>query len=91
MEKLTVVKFGGSAIGVDGEGLPTILDRINHLKTDSKVIVVCSAPLTTIEGQTHSLTDVMLNLGNNTSSGNKPDLDTIVKSYAKIIQMVSDD
>ena len=40
MEKLTVVKFGGSAIGVDGEGLPTILDRINHLKTDSKVIVV---------------------------------------------------
>ena len=91
MEKLTVVKFGGSAIGVDGEGLPTILDRINHLKTDSKVIVVCSAPLTTIEGQTHSLTDVMLNLGNSTSSGNKPDLDTIVKSYAKIIQMVSDD
>ena len=48
MEKLTVVKFGGSAIGVDGEGLPTILDRINHLKTDSKVIVVCSAPLTKI-------------------------------------------
>ena len=91
MEKLTVVKFGGSAIGVDGEGLPTILDRINHLKTDSKVVVVCSAPLTTIEEQKHSLTDVMLNLGNNTSSGNKPDLDTIVKSYAKIVQMVSDD
>ena len=91
MEKLTVVKFGGSAIGVDGEGLPTILDRINHLKTDSKVVVVCSAPLTTIEEQKHSLTDVMLNLGNNTSSGNKPDLDTIVKFYAKIVQMVSDD
>ena len=90
MEKLTVVKFGGSAIGVDGEGLPTILDRINHLKTDSKVIVVCSAPLTEIEAKKHSLTDVMLNLGNNMAAGDNPNVDTIANSYAKIIQMISD-
>jgi len=91
MEKLIVVKFGGSAIGVDGEGLTTILDRINHLKSNSKVIVVCSAPLTMIEGQKHSLTDVMLNLGNDAASGNNPDIDTIAGSYAKIVQMVNDD
>ena len=90
MEKLTVVKFGGSAIGVDGEGLPTILDRINHLKTDSKVIVVCSAPLTEIEAKKHSLTDVMLNLGNNMAAGDNPNVDTIANSYAKIIQMMND-
>ena len=91
MEKLIVVKFGGSAIGVDGEGLTTILDRINHLKSNSKVIVVCSAPLTMIEGQKHSLTDVMLNLGNDAASGNNPDIDAIAGSYAKIVQMVNDD
>ena len=91
MEKLIVVIFGGSAIGVDGEGLTTILDRINHLKSNSKVIVVCSAPLTMIEGQKHSLTDVMLNLGNDAASGNNPDIDTIAGSYAKIVQMVNDD
>ena len=36
MEKLIVAKFGGSAIGVDGEGLPVILDRITSLKSDSR-------------------------------------------------------
>ena len=91
MEKLIVVKFGGSAIGVDGEGLPTILDRINHLKSDSKIITVCSAPLTIIDGQKHSLTDVMLDLGKNAVSGNSPNTDLIAKSYAKILQMVNDD
>jgi len=91
MEKLIVVKFGGSAIGVDGEGLTTILDRINHLKSNSKVIVVCSAPLTMIEGQKHSLTDVMLNLGSDAASGKNLDIDTIRESYAKIVQMVNDD
>ena len=91
MEKLIVVKFGGSAIGVDGEGLTTILDRINHLKSNSKVIVICSAPLTMIEGQKHSLTDVMLNLGSDAASGKNLDIDTIRESYAKIVQMVNDD
>ena len=33
MEKLIVVKFGGSAIGINGQGLPTILERIKHLNT----------------------------------------------------------
>ena len=49
MEKLVVAKFGGSAIGPDGISIPVIVDRINDLKKDSKVIAVFSAPLTIFE------------------------------------------
>ena len=77
MEKLIVAKFGGSAIGIDGQGLPIILERIKQLKEDSKVITVCSAPLTTIDGKKTSLTDVMLNLGNKASKGDEYDIETV--------------
>ena len=91
MEKLIVAKFGGSAIGVDGEGLPIILERIRSLKSNSKVIIVCSAPLTTIEGKKRSLTDVMLNLGHNAANGGEISMEIIEHSYGKILQMVSDE
>ena len=48
MGKLTVAKFGGSAIGVDGSSIPTIIKRINKLRENGKVIAVFSAPLTTV-------------------------------------------
>ncbi len=91
MEKLVVAKFGGSAIGVDGEGVPTILNRITSLMTDSKVIIVCSAPLTLIDGKKKSLTDVMLNLGNNAAEGNNVSISDIEKSYLKILEMINDE
>ena len=91
MEKLIVAKFGGSAIGIDGQGLPIILERIKQLKEDSKVITVCSAPLTTIDGKKTSLTDVMLNLGNKASKGDEYNIEIIAKSYVKILQMINDD
>ena len=90
MEKLIVVKFGGSAIGINGEGLPTILERIRHLKEDSKVIVVCSAPLTTINGQKTSLTDVILSLGKNLANSDVS-IDAVTETYSKILEMVNDD
>ena len=90
MEKLIVAKFGGSAIGVDGEGLPVILDRIRSLKSDSTVVAVCSAPLTMVEGEKISLTDVMLNLGNNAANGNEVNMEIIEQSYSKILEMVSE-
>ncbi|MFB5607213.1 MAG: hypothetical protein ACE5RG_03825, partial [Candidatus Nitrosomaritimum yanchengensis] len=43
MTKLIVAKFGGSAIGQNGETIPKIIQRISDLKTDSKVIAVFSA------------------------------------------------
>ena len=91
MDKLIVAKFGGSAIGVDGEGLPVILDRIRSLKSDSKVITVCSAPLTIVEGEKRSLTDVMLNLGYNAANSNEDvTMQIIEQSYSKILQMVNE-
>ena len=91
MDKLIVAKFGGSAIGVDGEGIPTILDRVKSLKSDSKLIIVCSAPLTKIDGKKRSLTDVMLDLGENAASGNNVTMEPIEQSYSNILQMVNDE
>ena len=69
MTKLVVAKFGGSAIGSDGESIPVIVQRIKNLKQDSKVIAVFSAPLTIVDGQRRSLTDVILEQGRNAESG----------------------
>ena len=91
MDKLIVAKFGGSAIGVDGEGIPTILDRVKSLKTNSKVIIVCSAPLTMVNGKKRSLTDVVLDLGNDAADGNNVTMESIEKSYSNILQMVNDE
>ena len=46
MTNLVVAKFGGSAIGRNGETIPKIIQRILDLRVDSKVIAVFSAPLT---------------------------------------------
>ena len=63
MSKLVVAKFGGSAIGPDGVSIPEIVQRVNELRKDSKVITVFSAPLTTDNGKKRSLTDVVLEQG----------------------------
>ncbi len=68
MTKLIVAKFGGSAIGTDGAAIPEIVQRINDLKKDSKVIAVFSAPLTMQNGKMRSLTDVVLEQGRNAES-----------------------
>ena len=66
MAKLVVAKFGGSAIGPNGEGIPKIIQRIQDLKHDSKIIAVFSAPLTVDnDGKKRSLTDVVLEQGRN--------------------------
>ena len=39
MTNLIIAKFGGSAIGPDGVTIPKIIERINNLKKDSKVIL----------------------------------------------------
>lgn len=89
MSKLVVAKFGGSAIGPDGISIPVIVDRINDLKKDSKVIAVFSAPLTIFEGQMRSLTDVILEQGRNAEGGNSVSLDVVKSCYQKILELVS--
>jgi len=87
--KLVVAKFGGSAIGIDGISIPLIIDRINDLKKDSKIIAVFSAPLTTQNGKKCSLTDVILEQGRSVEKGTKATLDTVKSCYQKILELVN--
>jgi aspartate kinase len=87
--KLVVAKFGGSAIGIDGDSIPLIIDRVNDLKKDSKIIAVFSAPLTVQNGKKGSLTDVMLEQGRNAEKGIKTNLEVVKTCYQKILKFVN--
>ncbi|NNM02041.1 MAG: aspartate kinase [Nitrosopumilus sp.] len=89
MTKLVVAKFGGSAIGPNGESIPKIIQRINNLKKESKVIAVFSAPLTIHNGKKRSLTDVILEQGENAQNGISPTLDIVTSTYQKILEMIT--
>lgn len=88
MTRLTVAKFGGSAIGTNGSSIPQIVSRIIDLKKDSKVIAVFSAPLTIIDGKKRSLTDVIIKQGESAENGITPSLDDVKATYQKILEMV---
>jgi aspartate kinase len=89
MTKLVVVKFGGSAIGPDGVSIPEIIQRINDLKKDSKIIAVFSAPQTMNNEKKRSLTDVVLEQGKNAQNGIIPTLNIVKSTYQKILEMVN--
>jgi len=74
MNSVVIAKFGGSAIGVDGISIPIIIQRINSLSKNTKVIAVFSAPLTVVEEKRKSLTDVVLELGKRAEEGKAFDL-----------------
>jgi len=89
MTRLVVAKFGGSAIGPNGTFIPEIIQRVNDLRKDSKVITVFSAPLTIYNGKKRSLTDIILEQGENAKNGIKPTLDAVKLTYQKILEMVN--
>lgn len=89
MTNLVVAKFGGSAIGPEGISIPIIIQRINDLRRDSRVIAVFSAPLTIQDGKKRSLTDVVLEQGRNAESGTRASLAAVRSCYGKILEMVS--
>ena len=88
MENLVISKFGGSAVGVDGVLIPTIIRRINELKKDSKVITVFSAPLTIYNGKQRSLTDIALEIGRIAEKGENFSIDILKKPYQKIVELI---
>ena len=90
MTNLIVAKFGGSTLGPNGEFIPKIVQRIDKLKTDSKVIAVFSAPLTIYNEKKRSLTDVVLEQGRNAENGEKPSLDIVKSTYQKILEKVDE-
>jgi len=87
MDKLIVAKFGGSAIGVDGSSIPTIIKRINKLRENGKVIAVFSAPLTMSNDKKTSITDIILDLGKKSAAGQDVDLGKIQNCYNKILEI----
>jgi aspartate kinase len=91
MNKLTIAKFGGSAIGIDGEGIPDIVKRVKDIQKSSKVIVVCSAPLTMVDGEKRSLTDIIISIGNNAANAKSFDFSIVEKPYSKILEYVNDE
>lgn len=88
LQNLIVAKFGGSAVGIDGVLIPTIIKRINDLKKDSKVFAVFSAPLTMHNGRQRSLTDIALELGQKAENGQPVDVKVIREPYMKILALV---
>jgi len=88
LKNLVIAKFGGSAIGIDGNLIPIIIKRINELKKDAKVIAVFSAPLTLSDGKQRSLTDIALSLGQKAQTGNAVNLEELRKPYQKILEFV---
>jgi aspartate kinase len=89
MNSVVIAKFGGSTIGVDGISIPVIIQRINSISNNAKVIAVFSAPLTVVEGKRRSLTDVALELGKRAEEGKVSDLIILRKTYEKILELVS--
>ena len=89
MTSLIVAKFGGSALGPDGINIPEIIERINNLRKNSKVITVFSAPLTMHNEKKRSLTDVILEQGKNAENGIVPNLDIVKLTYKKILELVN--
>ena len=63
MVPVTVAKFGGSALGVDGILIEKIIKRIEQLKAKTKVVAVFSAPLITYDDKFYSMTDVAIKVG----------------------------
>ncbi len=88
MQNLIVAKFGGSAVGVDGTLIPTIIKRINELRQGAKVVAVFSAPLTIYEGKQRSLTDIAIMLGQKAEGGHSVGVDDLRKPYLKILELV---
>ena len=58
MVRVVVAKFGGSALGLHGSLLPSVVDRIGQLKANAKIIAVFSAPIIEYDSKKVSMTDV---------------------------------
>jgi aspartate kinase len=66
---VTVAKFGGSALGVDGILIPRVIDRIKQIiEQNTKVVAVFSAPLIDYEKKVSSMTDLAIRIGKSYAS-----------------------
>src|ERR671933_640033 len=81
---VTVAKFGGSSIGVDGILIPQVIERIKQMTNHTKVVAVFSAPLIMYEDQARSMTDVAIMVGISYASSNPVEIDVLREVYERI-------
>jgi aspartate kinase len=84
MTSVTVAKFGGSALGVDGAMIPKIIDRIKQLQQESRLVTVFSAPLIDHDGKTSSMTDVAIKVGRSYAASNPVEIEVLREVYEQI-------
>jgi len=81
---VTVAKFGGSALGVDGILIGKIINRIDQLKEKTKVVAVFSAPLITYQEKFYSMTDVAIRVGRSYASSNPVEIEVLREVYERM-------
>ncbi len=81
MRSLSVAKFGGSLLDVEGKGIPKILQRINEIKNQSDCgpIVVFSAPM--------GVTDALIRIGESYAQGCGLPLEPIFEIYSSLVKL----
>ena len=84
MTSITVAKFGGSALGVEGDMIPKIINRIKQLQEESKAVTVFSAPLIDYEGKVSSMTDVAIKIGRSYASSTPVEIEVLREVYERI-------
>jgi len=81
-DRLSVTKFGGSLLDIEGKGIPKIIKRIEELRTNDSVgpIVVFSAPT--------GFTDKLIRIGESRAQDSCPvSLDEIFDIYENIARL----
>src|SRR5919198_2509283 len=84
MTSITVAKFGGSALGVEGGMIPKIIDRIRQLQEETKVVTVFSAPLIEYNGKVSSMTDVAIQVGRSYAASTPVEIEVLREVYERI-------
>ncbi|MGI0037957.1 MAG: aspartate kinase [Nitrososphaera sp.] len=84
MTSVTVAKFGGSALGVEGSMIPKIIERIRQLQQESRVVTVFSAPLIENDGKASSMTDVAIRVGRSYAASNPVEIEVLREVYEQI-------
>ena len=84
MIPVTVAKFGGSALGVDGILIEKIIRRIEQLKVKTKVVAVFSAPLVRYDDKSYSMTDVAIKVGRSYAASDPVEIEILREVYERI-------
>jgi aspartate kinase len=84
LKRATVMKFGGSALGIDGSGIASVIERIIQKMSESKIVAVFSAPLTQYNDRTISMTDVAIHVGRSYANSNPIEIDMLRDVYENI-------